>query len=1555
MQDRDGKIYEATLNIANGRDRRIPYEINRVYQIDQKENTGKHTVTGEDRRSRFQEPGTGGAQPDVSEDNIGENGPPVKERYSISEDEDAAPEAQLPTAKADADIISTLPAKAQTYLKRAERALVNTIGNALSVPKFAQREYLNGIVREISAECLESGRVSQQTIDKLFDRAYDEGVAVDSKYYDQYKDIKDHLRAQPVTISERDKADIADFKSFSKSAFGTLRIVKDGGLPVDSAYQELTEMAPSLFPEDITHPADQLLRMFEVGRSIEKTKRSLDGYYGRKAAEFRMWAKNDFDAAVNDVLSELRIVKRFMDERAQGDSTEVAPTTQAEVTQMYGKLKEARRTYERAAAKNLLTKQDEVQVSKLLRGETQLEHLDPAADNIKGITEAYEAKWEYERLTRRIKEYNQRRKTGLRQEADTYLETANDWKDKKAGYLYSRETMERNIRDIVPDSALAEQVIRQYFKPVHDAQAKATVTKNKYRDRVRALNLSRKVAKGNTVSEAHAVQLLGEAEDNIQLLEQSRGKLKERDGKSLSDWRGIVDGLWLENPEPDKGKIEAAVTKLRSIYDKLFQQMNDARVRNGYEPVNYRKGYFPHFQPATPDGIIAQFGKALGVETEVTALPTTINGLTHAFKPGIRWIGNAQERLGFDTVYDAVQGFDKYIEGVVDVIYHTDNIQRLRALASQIRYRTSKEGIHKQVDAALADTSLSEQDRQNCIDKIHESGKCTLSNFVVELEEYTNLLANKKSRADRNMEQALGRRSYNVMTALERKLAANMVAINPSSWLTNYIPLAQGAALLDQGMLLKGMWDTLRAYKTDDGIVSKSAFLTNRRASDPIVRAWVQEASTKLSSPMEYIDQFTADTLVRARYAQNVRKGLSETEAMAETDAWVAGVMADRSKGSMPTLFNRSNPVAKVFTQFQLEVNNQLSYLFKDIPREQKEKGMLALTTALLKFFIGAYLFNDVFEYFIGRRPALDPLGILNDMVGDITGYELPNLVELGVGVITGDMPSFRVEKKNAFNTAKGLFIAATEELPFVGGILGGGSPAHQQRAAQRGESWERAADGQLERKKEVGHACKGAGKPADLFGACVRRGQLKKIYQGLRAVIEGGSYTVSREGEDILQYPVYSDSPLEAGTNAARAVLFGKTSLPTAQDWIEGGFKNFGAKETAAYRGMTKAGVPGEEEFQLLQDMRAVEKPDEESDKTLKRKVLQKSDIDGAGKSVAYYGILASEKERELMDTMAGTEADMGVVTDVLMEIKDAENLTGAAASNAKRDAIADADLTDEEKIEIYRYMMGEKQEDGAYTSRRDDDIEAFAEVGLGFYQFLEANNAYATFNERYSKAGEKAMEFSRWVNGQTYTAEQAEIVKDSFKYFNQIPMDTARYDGFMAAGLSDETSNELAGALNALEPEDGKDDVSSLQRYRAVVDSGLSVDEQMTAFSALMDKSEYARVQSGHRFGVTPAVYVTLKETLPLYDADGNGSFKQEEVEAAIDAMSGKGLQLPTQSVPPHPRVNLTNEQKAALWQMQNKSWKPGNCVFSLGASLLKPKRKQKRKKYIQNQKDM
>lgn len=1344
-------------------------------------------------------------------------------RYSVEEETANEEEPKEPRVR------DTIPKKAETYLKRAEGALVKDLSDKLNVPKFAQKEYLNEIAQEISEEYLKTGMVSEETKNELFETAWENGRHIDDEFYNTYKDIKDYLKTQSVTLSETDKADITDWNQFKNSAFGSLRIVNKGGLPVDTAYQELQGMAPELFPPDITHPADQIQRMLEVSKSISVSEKSLDDHFGRNAEEYKKWARADFETAITDSLSALRTVKRYVEDgKAPADKLH----TIDEVQNAYKGLKEARKKYEIANARNLLTNHDKLLVGRLLRGEIELKHLDSTQDNVKGISAVFEAQEEYERIARTIREWNAQRKQELRDEADEYLQTANDWKDKKSGILYARETQERNVLDIVPDEKIAKAINRKYFMPVHQAEAKSTQFKKTMRGRVAALKLSTKetkaMKKAGKVSEAHAVQLIGEARDNAEMASRSRDKT--RDGKTEAEWRAIEAELWKNNPDLDKAKIENAIKEFRGIYDELLNMMNDVRIENGYEPVNYRRGYFPHFKKDSADNIIGLFGRALGIKTDVTELPTTINGMTHMFRPGIQWFGNALERTGFETTYDAVEGFDRYIEGVANVIYQTENIQRLRALASQARYRTGPEGLRKQIDAVRADTGKTEAEKTTIIDDLNANGKYELSNWVVNLDEYTNILAGKKSMADRNLEQALGRDMYNVVKAVESRVAANMVAINVGSWLTNFIPITQGYALLGTKDLLTGMQQTLAAMKESDGMVEASAFLTNRIGSDPLVQTWAQKASAKLSSPMSWIDNFTAGTLVRTRYNQNIRQGMSEAAAMEDADTFAANVMADRSKGSTPTLFNQANPVTKLFTQFQLEVNNQLSYLFKDIPRETKDKGVKALALALLKFFLGAYLYDEAYEYFIGRRPALDPIGILVDTAQDIANGE------------------------SAYDVITGTLEDTAEQLPFIGGILGGGRIPISSALPDAGNLLRAATNEDWDSKKRWSTIGKELAKPATYTLLPFGGGQIKKVAQGIDATIRGGSYTYDADGNDILQYPAYNQSFSDSAKSIAESVLFGKTALPTGREWIDSGFKSFGAKETAAYKELTESGT----------------------------------------------------SQKDVYDTLKAIRAEK--------------------TNNGKRTAIADSSLTDNEKRILYNHIFGEKQENGTYKSTRTEEIAAFKEAGLDMDDFLKAQNQYTDIGKEYDTTSDKALAFSRWVNQQGWTADQKAAVNDSFKYYSQIPATAANYNSFADAGLSDETAYKLAKAINDLEPQDGADTVSSTQKWRAVVDTVKNTNDQLAALAQVMSESEYRKVSAGRAHGVEPSSYVAFKESLPKFDADGNGTFKQAEIKAAIDAMGEKyGTVLPGGS-------KLTIAQQAVLWQLANKSWKPKNNPYSV-----------------------
>lgn len=1196
-----------------------------------------------------------------------------RERYSVAED---AQEAGGTTAFT----MDSIPKKAQDYLRRVRGQTAAAIQQTLSMPFAARQEVLKPAIEEMMNEYLQTGRISQETVDRNFEESYRRGMEMDTEFYDQYKDVKTRLRDLKVTLSEADRADIADFDDFRRAASGRLRIANEGGLPVDVAYKEMQQMAPELFPASVTHPADQLMKMFDVSKRIEKVQRSLDEYHGEDAEEFKRWAKNDYEASVENMLGALNVARRYAEARMRQQQARAVPTTMEEVKNLYADLKGLRRTYERAAAKNLLTAEDNSVLNRLLRGEITPEDVQ-GMENAQGILAMYEAKADYDAAAAKIADWRRYRKGKLREQADNLLKNAEKAKDKKAGIEYSRETMTRNVRDIFPE-ADAEAINKTYFEPVRTASANANKLKNKLREQVKALDLSRKARKGDAVSEAHAVQLLGEAQDNIRYLEQ-HPRAQDRDGKTLNEWRQIVLDLWATSPGLDRAKIENAVETFRKIYDGLFEQMNDVRIRNGYEPINYRQGYFPHFQPGTTDGILGLMGKALGIDAEVTALPTTISGLTHTFKPGITYFGNALERIGFDTAYDAVEGFDKYVEGAASVICYTDAIQKLRALAQQVRYRTSNEGLRERVDDIRARDDLTEHQKELEIKEIMDKGQFSLSNFAVELDEYTNLLANKKSKYDRSMEHLGGRKLYNFMRAWQNRVAANMVAVNPASWLTNFGVITQAGAQLKTISVLKGMWQTLANIKTNDGLVEASDFLTNRAGSDPLVRTWQQSASAFLSTPMEWIDQFSAGTIVRARYMENVERGMSEETAMREADDFAANVMADRSKGAMPTLFEARNPLMKMFTQFQLEVNNTYSYLFKDLPREQRKKGVRYLALALFKFLIGGFLYNELYEYLIGRRPMLDPLGIVNDTVGDLTGYELNNLVDAatGGGLIKESEP------EGVVGTIQNLAENVGQEAPFIGNLMGGGklpfsSSMPNVKNILTALDSETATD-----KEKLAKVGKELVNPAAYWLMPFGGGQIKKMWQGISALKRQGSYTA----DGRLQYPIYSDRKGDKAGALARTLLFGKSATPEAQAWVEAGFGTLSAKATQTYEAMRAGGVDQRDSYELIKAMSKVKKTDTQTKEQLQMQLLNAFDIEDSGKVLYYYNMMASDKERAQIDKLLAEGADMGEYLRYLQEksgVTGEKDADGKTISGSVKDEtlqlIDGLNLTPEQKTEL-------------------------------------------------------------------------------------------------------------------------------------------------------------------------------------------------------------------------------------------------------------------------------
>ena len=1080
---------------------------------------------------------------------------------------DAAPAAVTPTTAEETAPTLERTAKSQSIQSRQESQFVRELGDLFGIPEGESRARLRQLATQLADQRRTTGRIDPALADSIFEEAYQQGRVIDEQFYIDYKDLKDELRTRAVTL-DTESRNAAEYADLRRSAMGRVRLTNEGGVPVDVRYMELSEQYPSLFPADIINPLDQARQMVDVAASIRRSESDLESYYGENEEIFRQDARLRFDEAVNELTDGVDKVRRLEEDTARQTAAKrpamPKPMTVKEIGRIEKEAGKLERKANRIMERTALTEADKKLVQSLLDGDTKAENLKPDTPNLSDVLKVYEARKAARDVRAPIAAYHAQVRQARAAMVQDMLEGTEQWTDKIGGKIlsglrYSMETMERNVRDISRRSGeagkrAAQQVI-QVFENVHKHEAASAKWKNRWRAEIGALNLNQ--------AESEHVQLLGELY-GLQAAEEMGL------GRSQAEIEAVTEAERQHREQfqdkMDMSKVERAVPVFREAYDTIFQQINEAYIKNGYKPMEYRQGYFPHFTQTQPDGLLRVVASKLGISVENDSLPTDIAGLTYQFRPGRRWNPAALTRQGYETTYDAVKGFDRYLEVAADVIHHTEDIQMLRALEDGIRYKYGDEGLRQQMDEARMDENLTDEQRDKKMEELRSLGKSHLSNFVQELNEYTNLLAGKKSGSDRPAEKDFGRVIYQTMNNLESRVAANMVAVNPGSWLTNFIPIMQAVGESSPRSLLQAGFDTIKAMARDDGFADQSVFLTNRRGSEPLSMTGLQRLSRKLSSPMQIIDDFTSNVVTRAKYMDNVRAGMDQVSALENADRYAANLMADRSKGALPTVFGQKNPLTRLLTMYQVEVNNQFRYLFKDLPDDLKDEGIKAIAAALLKIAVASYLFNDLYELVVGRRSALDPIGIANEAVGDALGVQLPNTFAEAGRLAAGNAGAedFQTDQKGASRAVVNAGKNMLEQAPFVGSVLGGGRIPISSAVPDVGKVFGNLigmGTGEINSRKAQENIAGELWKPVFYMGFPVAGGQVKRMIEGASTIIGGGSYTLNSEGEKQLQFAVEDPTAGDWLT----ALTFGKWALPGGREYVEN-FQKKNVGYTQAY-----------------------------------------------------------------------------------------------------------------------------------------------------------------------------------------------------------------------------------------------------------------------------------------------------------------------------------------------------------------------------------------------------
>ena len=579
--------------------------------------------------------------------------------------------------------------------------------------------------------------------------------------------------------------------------------------------------------------------------------------------------------------------------------------------------------------------------------------------------------------------------------------------------------------------------------------------------------------------------------------------------------------------------------RIRSIYDETLDQINKSRTRNAYPEIPKRDNYFLHF--IEMDDAFSRLGIPFNPnDIRAKDLPTDINGVTADLKPGQPYFASAMQRKGYKTTYDLLGGVEKYLNSAKNQIYHIDDIQTLRATRNYIADMFGQAKGLENLD------TMTEAEANERIEQVFGSH---LSNFAKFLHEEANVIAGKTALIDRGLEGIIGRRGISFLNTLNGQVGSNMVGFNVSSSLTNFISVMQSMAKSSKIDTLKAFTQTASnkigsMFGRTDGFADTNPAIIRRKGIDTFARKPFEKISDTGYVLMSAIDDISTEIIVRTKFNELTRKGMSEEQAHIEADKWSHRILGDRSLGQQPLLYN--SKMLGLITKFQLEVRNQLDSQFYDTIQEAKASTeeidnavarnavkSAKIGSTMLQLAVLQHVFGKAFESVAGYNPAFDIIEVLMTTFGFDDEED------------SEDTPLDNIEQG---------FLALLEDLPYSSVLTGGRIPISSALPITelvKGEDSYGQKKSRVETLKEV----------APYYLLPTGYGQIKKTKQGLDMFSDehpvSGSYTDSGN----LRFPVEDTTK-----NRIQAGLFGQWANENARYYFDNDIAPLKEKQIQEY-----------------------------------------------------------------------------------------------------------------------------------------------------------------------------------------------------------------------------------------------------------------------------------------------------------------------------------------------------------------------------------------------------
>lgn len=1168
--------------------------------------------------------------------------------------------------------------------------------------------------------------------------------------------------------------------------------------------------------------------------------------------------------------------------------------------------------------------------------------------------------------------------------------------DKEALLVLNYRTPQRSMLKMFGDKR-GEEINRYYFDPVTRNEAERLRWMNRQLDAVREFQGEGDKVKGLNKAESAYVHMALDIEATVQRINQSPNKAAiqkavteltkmETAQKASPDAESreaeiqrvatdldlnAAESKWAQQyaqfltqkdgikGEIDEKKCAAAVKQYRQLFDDYYNAIADFLVSHGDEPIGKIDYYAPHLSTADKVNLLNQAFEALGFNASATRLPAEIAGRTEDFRPNKRWTPFFQSREGTQTEYDIVHGFESYVTYLSDVLFHTDDIQKIRALENYTRLggkndfknslaeaiELSRSGQRdekldflrelKRVDD-FAEPTTAEINKQldQYIAELFaaEKNNTRYSDLAVWLKNYGDVLAGKQFGGDRGAEHRGGRGILKLGTQLTQAFARANVAGNVSSAVNQ---IAQLPTILGERSkrsiaqaALEFSTGKLRQFQMD------SDFITGKKGVDYISNTFADSFMSGMFKPAEFVDTTMSTIAARAAYLDAIRDGKTHEEAMRAADAYARSIMGDRTKGAKPLMFHSKTPVMQMVNMFQIEAINSWEHVSQDLPRQfrqiaaesGKTKAARVLSSVILKTVLAAFVVNRVTEEIYGGTPA--PF--------DIIGMSM-NFIASGEGLTTNDWIRYMFNKaSNAMfgvdlfddvptpqegfdwgNAVEDTLYNISNEVPFLSNLSGmvgvGDRTLMMPDLFGKGKDlWDAATEHGL-LSPESGEALLGLVTQAIPGGR-----QINKTYSGIKTIVEGGR-TKGFGDKERLQYPVERN----VGT-ALQNILFGPNATPQANAYWASGLSSLSAKDTQTWQTLSKDGADPIETYNLLHEFIKINADDTLTSDQAQRDIrdaINNSGLTDEQKAYLFrqeFGRRNKEtgEYEHATDAMFETLMDEGVSWDgvtqfynKLMQADGDENLSTNDKNRQKRTAIRELDVRDSVKAYTYAEVFGvTDKETGAKSTSKDEVFANMMDAGMSWDDVMDVYEEYRTLYEDESlSSSQQASEFAYWLDQHNIKGKKREAIQNGLKYYQMFAQEAERYTNLTEAGLSATDAKKVSDKLASAKGTGENGQLTTNDKVDVLLKQNLTDTSLYKALSTVLSEETYDKLTEARSGGISAKVWMKYwqqKAELSA-DKDANGKSISGSKKAKILALINS--------------LQLTAEQKDLLYRAE------------------------------------